>query len=337
MAQAQQGGLSGVDKAAILLMSLGEEMAAEILRHLGPRDVQRVGVAMAALESVPRERVRNTATEFIDQMQELTSIGVNSDDYIKNMLTGALGEDKANSMIERILIGGNAKGLESLKWMDARGVFELIRLEHPQIIAIVLSYLEYDQSAQILAEFPENMRTDILLRIATLDGVQPSALQELNEILESQLKGGSGARSSALGGVKCAAEILNFADRAVEGRILEEITNVDAELAENIQDLMFTFENLVDIDDRGIQTLLRDISTDNLTVALKGTDDAVRQKVFANMSERAADMLKDDLETKGPVRLSDVEAAQKEIIAVARRLADEGQISLGSGGGEEMV
>lgn len=337
MADAQSGGLRGVDKAAILLMSLGEDAAAEILRNLGPRDVQKVGVAMAALESVPRDRVRNTATAFINEMQELTSIGINSDDYIKKMLTGALGEDKANSMIERILIGGNAKGLESLKWMDSRGVFELIRLEHPQIIAIVLSYLEHDQSAQILAEFPENMRTDILLRIATLDGVQPSALQELNEILESQLKGGTGARSSALGGVKCAAEILNFADRAVEGRIIEEITNVDAELAETIQDLMFTFENLIDVDDRGVQTLLREVSTDSLTLALKGTEDAVREKIFKNMSERAAEMLRDDLEAKGPVRLSDVETAQKEIIAIARRLADEGQISLGAGSGEEMV
>ena len=332
------GSLNGVDKAAILLMSLGEGTAAEILKNLGPRDVQKVGVAMATLENVPKESVEATMTDFRDTLTELTSIGINSDEYIKQMLTDALGEDKANNMLERILIGGNAKGLESLKWMDPRSVFELIRYEHPQIIAIVLSYLEYDQSSEILAEFPENMRTDILLRIATLDGVQPIALQELNEILERQLKGGTGAKSSALGGIKVAAEILNFADRAVEGKIIEEITEVDNELAETIQDLMFTFENIVDVDDRGVQTLLREISTESLTLALKGTDDAVQNKIFTNMSERAAEMLKDDLEAKGPVKLSDVESSQKEIIAIARRLADEGQISLGSGGGgEEMV
>jgi len=337
MAEAREGALKGVDKAAILLMSLGESTAAAILRNLGPREVQKVGVAMASLESVPKEKVQNAATSFLSEMQQLTAIGINSDEYIKRMLTDALGEDKANSMIERILIGGNAKGLESLKWMDARGVFELIRLEHPQIIAIVLSYLDYDQSAQILGEFPENMRTDILLRIATLDGVQPSALQELNDILERQLKGGTGAKSSALGGIKCAAEILNFAERNVEGKIIEEITGIDNELAENIQDLMFTFENITDIDDRGVQTLLREISTDSLTLALKGTDETVQNKIFANMSERAAEMLKDDLEAKGPVKLSEVEGAQKEIIAIARRLAEEGQISLGGSGGEEMV
>lgn len=337
MAEASDGTVKGLDKAAILLMSLGEGTAAEILRNLGPRDVQKVGVAMASLANVPRENVKTTVSDFLAEMQQLTAIGINSDEYIKRMLTDALGEDKANSMIERILIGGNAKGLESLKWMDARGVFELIRLEHPQIIAIVLSYLDHDQSAQILGEFPENMRSDILLRIATLDGVQPSALQELNDILERQLKGGTGAKSSALGGIKCAAEILNFADRSVEGKIIEEITGLDNELAENIQDLMFTFENITDIDDRGVQTLLREISTDSLTLALKGTDEAVQGKVFSNMSERAAEMLKDDLEAKGPVKLSEVESAQKEIIAIARRLAEEGQISLGGGGGEEMV
>jgi len=240
-------------------------------------------------------------------------------------------------MIDRILLGGNTKGLESLKWMDPRAIVELVRFEHPQIIAIVLSYLDSDQAAEVLGLLPENTRADLLMRVATLDGVQPSAMKELNDMLEVQLRGGAGGQQSSFGGVKCAADILNFVDRGIEAKISEQITEVDADLATKIQDLMFTFENIVDIDDRGIQTLLREISTDNLVVALKGTDDTIKEKVFKNMSQRAAEMLRDDLDSRGPVKVSEVEAAQKEILGVARRLADEGTISLGGGGAEQMI
>lgn len=329
--------LNGVDKAAIFLMTLGETTAAQVIKHLGPREVQKIGLAMAALQNVSREMVKVAVDAFVSQMQQQTSLGIGSDEYIRKVMVDALGEDKAKSMIDRILLGGNTRGLESLKWMDPRSIVELIRFEHPQIIAIVLSYLDSDQAAAVLGSLPENMRADLLLRIATMDGVQPAAMKELNDMLEQQLHGGAGGQSSSLGGVKCAAEILNFVDRSIEAKITEQINEADAELGGKIQDLMFTFENLVEVDDRGIQTLLREVSTDNLVLALKGTDDAIKDKIFRNMSQRAAEMLRDDLESRGPVKLSDVESAQKEIITIARRLADEGQLSLGGAGGEEMV
>ncbi len=329
--------LGGSEKAAVLLMSLGEQAAAAVLRHMGPKEVQKIGTAMAALENVNKETVDATLGEFVGSVQQQTGLGVGSEEYIRKVLTEALGEDKARSMIDRILLGGSSKGLESLKWMDPRAVVELVRLEHPQIIAIVLSYLDGDQAAAVLSEFPEKVRTDILLRIATMDGVQPAAMYELNEMLEKQLQGSTGVTSSAIGGLKTAANILNFIDSAVEQTIIDQIKDVDADLSQRIQDLMFVFADLSAVDDRGIQTLLREVSTDSLVLALKGADDAMKEKIFKNMSSRAAEMLRDDLEAKGPVRLSDVEGAQKEILSIARRLGDEGRINLGGSGGEAMV
>jgi flagellar motor switch protein FliG len=331
------GELSSAEKAAIFLLSLGEEAAAEVIRHLGPREVQLIGTEMAKMQNVTRDMVNTAVADFVVEMGTRTPLGIKNDDYIRKVLTSALGADKARGMIERILIGGSTKGLESLKWMDARSVIEIVRFEHPQIIAIVLAFLEPDHAAQVLAGLPENIRSDILMRIATMDGVQPAAMQELNDMLESQMRGGEQGRNAGMGGVKCAANILNFVERSVESRITETLTEHDPELAGRIQDLMFTFENLVDIDDRGIQVLLREVSTDTLVLALKGTDDGIRNKIFKNMSQRAGDMLREDLESRGPVKLSDVEAAQKEIITIARRLADEGQLNLGGGGGEQMI
>jgi flagellar motor switch protein FliG len=253
------------------------------------------------------------------------------------VLTNALGAEKAGAMIDRILAGGGSKGLESLRWMDPRSVVELIRYEHPQVIAIVLSYLDSDQAAQIINHLPASLRADLLMRVAAMESVQPAAMRELNDMLELQMRGGSQGQAADLGGVKCAAEILNFVERSSEAEITEKITETDPELAERIQDLMFVFENLVEVDDRGIQALLREVSTDTLVLALKGTDENIQDKIFANMSSRAADMLRDDLEAKGPVKLSEVEVAQKEILTIAKRLADEGTISLGGPGGEEMV
>ena len=332
----QQGRLNGPEKAAVLLMSLGESAAAEVLKLMGPKEVQRIGIAMATLQNVSKETVDKTLTDFLANVQSHTGLGMGSDDYIRSVLVNALGEDKAASMIDRILLGGNTKGLESLKWMDPRAVVDLIRLEHPQIIAIVLSYLDGDQAASVLQEFPEKVRADIVLRIATLDGVQPAAMQELNEILERQLKGGSGIQASSIGGVKCAANILNFVDRGIESKIMDQVRDADADLCQNIQDLMFVFDDLAEVDNRGIQTLLREISSETLVLALKGAEDAIKEKILSNMSQRAAEMLRDDLESRGPVKLSEVEGAQKEIITIARRLADEGQIVL-AGAGEEMV
>jgi flagellar motor switch protein FliG len=333
----ETGVMTPIEKAAIFLMSLGETAASEVIKHLGPREVQLIGTEMAKLQNVTRDMVATCVADFVADMRVRTPLGIKNDEYIRKVLTDALGEEKARGMIERILIGGSTKGLESLKWMDARSVIELIRFEHPQIIAIVLAYLEPDHAAQIMGGLPENIRSDLMMRIATMDGVQPAAMQELNDMLEAQLRGGGQGQNAGVGGVKCAASILNFVERSVEARITEQLSEQDPDLAGQIQDLMFTFDNLVDVDDRGIQVLLREVSTDNLVLALKGTDDGIKNKIFKNMSQRAGDMLREDLESRGPVKLSDVEAAQKEIITIARRLADEGQITLGAGTGEAMI
>lgn len=327
---------SGSERAAILLMSLGEQEASNVLKHMGAKDVQKVGAAMASLSNVTREQVTGVLGTFVSTVEEQTSFGIGADEYVRNVLVSALGEDKASGLIDRILLGRNTKGLEALKWMDPRAIAEMIRQEHPQIIAIVLSYLDNDQAADVLVQLPERIRTDVVMRIATLDGIQPSALQELDEIMEKQFAGSNNVKSSTVGGIKVAANILNFLDSTTETGIMEEVSKTDSDLGQKIQDLMFVFDNLADLDDRGIQSLLREIQTDTLTIALKGADGPVRDKIFNNMSKRAAEMLADDLEAKGPVRLSEVEAAQKEILAIARKMAEAGTIALG-GKGEEYV
>jgi len=328
--------LKGVDRAAILLLALGEADAAAILTHMGPKEVQELGLAMATMTNVRTESMETVMRSFVDTLRDQTSLGVDSDEYIRNVLTKALGTDKAGGVIDRILLGRNSKGLEQLKWMDARSIAELIRLEHPQIIAIVLSFLDADQAAEVLSVFPERVRPDIVMRIATLDGIQPAALQELDEILEKQFSGASSVKSSSLGGVKTAANILNLIEGSIESSIIEQVNSADQDLAQEIQDNMFVFENLIEVDDRGIQTLLREVASDQLMLALRGAEEGLKEKVFKNMSKRAAEMLRDDLEAAAPARLSDVEAAQKEILLVTRRLSEAGEIMLG-GGGEDFV
>lgn len=266
-----------------------------------------------------------------------TSLGVGADGYIRKMLTQALGEDKASGLIDRILLGGNTSGLDSLKWMEPRAVADVIRYEHPQIQAIVVAYLDPDQAAEVLGHFDHKVRLDIVLRVSSLNTVQPAALKELNLILEKQFSGSASTTRTALGGVKRAADIMNYLDSSVEGPLMEAIRDADQDLSGQIEDLMFVFDNLADVDDRGIQALLREVSSDVLVLALKGADDGIKEKFFRNMSKRAAELLRDDLEAKGPVRLSEVEGAQKEVLAVARRMADAGEIVLGGKGGEEMV
>lgn len=329
--------ISGSERAAIFMMSLGEQKAAEVLKHMGPKEVQKVGTVMATLNNVSNEKVELVLTEFVENANKQSGVGVDTDDYIRNMLTSALGEDKAGSVIDRILLGKGSKGLDSLKWMDPRAVASVVQNEHPQIIAIVLSYLESDHAAEILLHLPERARSDVLMRIATLDGVPPAALMELNEILEKQFAGNTGVQSSGVGGVKTAAGILNFMDGNSEAAITEAITEHDAELAQDIQSQMFVFDNLLEIDDRGMQAILREVQSEQLITALKGADTAIQEKVFGNMSSRAADMMREDLEAKGPVRVKDVEEAQKEVLSVAKRLADSGEISLGGKGDDEYV
>ncbi len=329
--------LSGAERAAILLMTLGEKDAAEVLRLMGPKEVQKVGTVMATLRNISKQTVGQVLDEFVTTVEEQTNLGIGNEDYIRNVLVSALGEDKAGGLIDRILMGHSSKGLEALKWMDPRAVAEIVRLEHPQIMAIVLAYLDSDHAAEVINFLPERTRPDILMRIASLDGIQPQALQELDEIMERQFQGNSNVKSSSVGGLKSAADILNYMESSNESNIMENIKEMDAQLGDKIQDLMFVFDNLADVDDRGIQALLREVSSESLIMALKGADESIKEKIFANMSKRASEMLRDDLEAKGPVRVSEVETAQKEILAIARRMADAGDIVLGGKGTEQFV
>lgn len=328
--------MSGAQYAAVLLLSLGEEDAAMVLKHMDARDVQTVGTAMAAMKNVSRDQASQVLDRFQVELDEQAPMGVGTDEYIRKVLINALGETKAGSLIDRILLGRSSKGLESLKWMESRAIAELVGQEHPQIIALVLAHLEPDQAAEVLGYMPERTRSDVVMRIATLDGVQPEALHELDEVLERQFSGNSTKlKSATVGGLKAAANILNNMESAREAELIGAIRGKDAALGDRIEELMFTFEDLTGVDDRSMQTLLREVPTPRLVVALKGSEAALRERFFSNMSQRAADMLKDDLEVSGPVRLSDVDAAQKEILAIARKLADAGTIVLG--GSEDMV
>lgn len=327
----------GLEKGAILLMSLGEDEAAEVLKYLSPREVQKLGTTMARLKAVPKERVETVLDEFRDRAEERTALGMASDEYIRSVLTKALGDEKAGYLIERILQGGDTSGIESLKWMDSAAVAELIRNEHPQVIATILVHLDRDQAGEVMGHLADRLRNDVILRIATLDGVQPVAIKELNDVLTKLLSGSANMRKTAMGGVRSAAEILNFMPTIQENAVIESVREHDAELAQKILDEMFVFEDLLDIDDRGVQLLLREIQSESLIVALKGASDGLKEKIFKNMSQRAAEMLREDLEAKGPVRVSEVESEQKEILKIARRLADAGQLVLGGSAEEAYV
>ncbi len=326
--------ISNVERAAIFMMSMGEDEAAAVMRHLGPREVQKLGQAMTHMRNVTREQAAGVMQDFITEVSQQTALGLDASDYIRKVLVKALGEEKAGGIIDRIMMGNSSRGLEQLKWLDAKTIAEMVRLEHPQIVAIVLSYLDSDQSAGVIAELPERSRHDILMRVATLDGVQPAAIQELDEIMERQFSGKQRLKSSSIGGLQAAASILNNLDSSVENGIMQQIRELDEELGEAIQDLMFVFTDLADIDDRSTQLLLREVNTDTLVTALKGADDKMKAKVLKNLSRRASEMLLEDLEGKGPVRVSEVEAAQKEVLAIAKRMSDEGTITLASAGDE---
>lgn len=328
--------MTGAQRAAILLLSLGEQDAAMVLKHLDARDVQTVGSAMAALKNISRDQANHVLERFSQELEQQTPLGVGTEEYVRKVLVNALGEQKAGSLIDRILLGRSSKGLESLKWMESRGIAQMVGQEHPQIIALVLAHLEPEQAAEVIGHLPDRTRSDVVMRIATLDGVQPHALHELDEIMERQFSGnGSKLKSATVGGLKAAANILNNMESSRETELIGAIRKLDSTLGDRIEELMFTFEDLVGIDDRSMQTLLREVQSARLVIALKGCDAKLREKFFTNMSQRAADMLRDDLEVAGPVKLSEVDAAQKEILATARKLADAGQINIG--GNEEMV
>jgi flagellar motor switch protein FliG len=328
----------GIQNAAVLMLALGEEGAAEVMKYLGPREVQKLGEAMTSMKAIPQERVAQVLNEFTEVAASNSTLGLDSDEYIRSVLTKALGDDKASSLINRILGGtGDASGIESLKWMDGESVADLIHNEHPQTIATILVHLESDQACEILGFFTERLRNDVLLRIATLNGVQPTALRELNDVLAKLLSGGGAAKKQSMGGTRVAADILNYMSGNNESSAMEYLKNYDPDMAQKIMDEMFVFENVLEIDDRGIQLILREVQSDSLIVALKGANEELREKIFKNMSQRAAEMMREDLESKGPVKLSEVEAQQREILTVIRRLADEGQLTLGAKGEEAYV
>jgi flagellar motor switch protein FliG len=327
----------GLEDAAILLMSLGEEDAAEVFRHLAPKEVQRLGETIARMKSVSNEKLDGVLERFTMVASEQSILVADNDEYVKSVLRKALGDDKANLLIDRILQGSDISGIESLKWMDASSVAELLRNEHPQIAAAILVHLDSDQASAVLKQFVERHRNEIMVRIATLDGIQPSAMKDLNDVMSKVLAGGEKLRKASLGGAKPAAEIINLLGGSIETSVLDYIREADAELAQKIMDNMFTFDDLDKVDDKGIQALMKEVQSESLVVALKGATPELREKVFRNMSTRAAETLREDLESRGPVRLSEVEAEQKEMLKVVRRLIDDGQIVLAGGGDDEFV
>lgn len=327
----------GLQDAAILMMSLGEAEASEVFKHLSPKEVQKLGEAIAKTSQVTRERVDDVVEKFTGVAASQSLLVSNSGDYVRSVLKLALGDDKAALLIDRILQGGDVSGIESLKWMDPQAVAELLRNEHPQIVAAILVHLDYDQAADVLKNLPERQRNEVMLRVATMEGIQPTALKDLNEVLFKVLAGGDKIRKSSLGGVKTAAEMINLMGTAIEGAVIESIRSHDADLAQKIMDKMFVFDDVLKLDDKAIQMVLKEVSSDILIVALKGAQPELKEKILANMSSRAGAALREDLESRGPMRLSEVEAQQKEILKTVRRLADEGQIVIGTGGGDDAM
>jgi flagellar motor switch protein FliG len=328
-----EGKLSGAQRAAVLLLGVGEEAAAAIMRHMEPREVQRVGEAMASLGGVSNQQVEEVLREFHSQASAVNPLGIGTPEFTQRVLVQALGERKARGMLAKVMPGmQQTRGIEALRWMDGSAIADLLDGEHPQIVAIVLASLEDDHAAQVLSALPDSVRSEALLRVARLEVIDPSAMEELDKVLEKQL--GKVRQSSpprSVNGMSSAAAILNKVKSDLEASLMESLREADGELGEKVSELMFVFDDLLQLDDRGMQRLIREIAVDKLVVALKGVDDAVQEKFFRNMSSRAADMLREDLEAKGPVKLSEVEEAQKEILTTAQRLADEGELALGRG------
>ncbi|MFN9472396.1 flagellar motor switch protein FliG [Acidovorax sp.] len=327
----------GLHDAAIMLMSLGEEEAAEVFKHLSPKEVQKLGETIARMKSVSREKVDSVINRFADAAAAQSLLVSDTGNYVRAVLKRALGDDKASLLIDRILQGGDVSGIESLKWMDPLSVAELLRNEHPQIVAASLVHLDSEQASGILMHLTDRQRSEILLRVATLEGIQPTALKDLNEVLFKVLAGGDKIRKSSLGGVKAAAEIINLLGSNMDSVVIESIRGYDPDLAQKIMDKMFVFEDVLKLDDKAIQTVLKEVASETLIVALKGAVPELREKFLSNMSSRAAEALRDDLESRGPMRLSEVEAQQKEILKTVRRLSDEGQIVISAGGDDAFV
>ncbi|MFK8029916.1 MAG: flagellar motor switch protein FliG [Gammaproteobacteria bacterium] len=329
--------VNGTERAAILLLSLGEKDAAAVLRHMAPDEAEKLGVAMSGLSQIRKEQIESVFITLDETLEDQSGISAGGEAYIRNMLTNAFGEAKANTLLDRIFADGTSKSLEALAWMNTKSIVEMIRHEHPQIIAIVLAYLDPERAAEVLSMLPDELTGDIVFRIANLNDVQQSALKELEAMVDKQSTGSTESKAEHIGGEKVAAGILNALGSSQEESVVEHLNAKDENLVTRIQELMFIFDNLLNVSDRHIQALLREVSGDQLGLAVKGADPAMQDKIYRNMSKRAAQMLQEDLEAKGPVRLSDVEEAQREILVIAKRMADDGDIVISSGGGDEFV
>ena len=329
--------LTGTQKSAILMMLLGEEEASEILKNLGPKEVQHLGSAMYSVQGLDQDTVNRVLDEFLDIIKEQTSLGLGAGNYIRNVLMKALGEDKAQSVLSRITPSSSDRPIEILDWMDARAISELIVDEHPQIIALIISYLDFSMGADVLNLLPDDLQPEIIRRLGTLETVHPDASRELEDVMQRKFKANTTLRATQVGGVKAAAKIMNFTNQNMEARIMKNIGKDDKILMQSIQESMFVFETLIMSDDKSLQTLLRNVEAELIVLALKGADEALRDKLFSCMSSRAAANIMDEMEALGPVRLAEVQDAQKQVIAVARRLSDEGTIVLAGRGGDDFV
>ena len=329
--------LDGAKRAAVFLLSLGEDAAANVLKHMEPREVQSVGQAMAELTAVSNESLTSVVGTFLENLSSGNAVGSDPANYVRSTLNRALGETKGNRMANRILQGKDFKGMDTLKWMDAESVALILKHEHPQICAIVLSSLDDNHAAEVLSFLPVEGIPDIMMRIANLDEIHPAALAELDDLLQRQVVEASPVQPAKVEGMKIAAGIIGYLDSNVEAEVLDRITEEDEEMGNNIRDLMFIFDNLLSISDRDMQRLLQEVAVDKLVIALKGASEEMKNKITSNMSSRASEMLLEDLELKGPVRLSEVEDVQKEILQVAINLGADGTIVLGGKGGDEYV
>ncbi|MCX7246977.1 MAG: flagellar motor switch protein FliG [Burkholderiales bacterium] len=323
--------MSTTERAAVLMLLLGEQQASDIIRYLNPKEVQALGASMVAVSDLSQEAVNAVLDEFVATIKRQTNLGLGTTDYVEKVFRRALGDDKAASVLGRITPGHGSKGLEILSWMDARSIADMIQDEHPQVVAIILSVLEHEVAADVLIFLPPDSRAEVMQRVANLETVQPSAMEELESIMKKQFSNNSSAKSSSFGGIKAAAKIMNLTKAELESAVMKKLGEMDADLTQKIQDNMFTFENLTGVDNKGIQVLMRNVEPDLMMSALKGANEEVKEKFLGNMSERARGMFKDDMEAKGPMRLADVEVAQKTIMRIARKLADSGDLVLGGG------
>ena len=324
---------TGSEKAAQFLLVMGEERAADVLKRLSSEEVQKIGVEMTRMGDMTTEEVNNVLSSFLDECESKDSISVVADEYTKNVLIQALGKDMAEAILEKIMLGGNTRGLDALRWMEPQLIAGIIQNEHPQIQALVISYLQSEQAGEVMAYLPETVVVELVIRMAELESVDPKALQELNYSLEKQVEGVVSKQSSAMGGVKNVANIFNTLERSMGDKIMEKLAKANMGIADRIQELMFVFDDLKNIPNKDFQLILREVATDKLALALKGADSAITEKVTKNMSSRAAEIFLDDMSTLGPVKVSDVEMAQKEILAVVKQLADAGQIILSEDSG----